>query len=223
MVLIIFLLSFYLVDQPDIDFLNHGEYGLQLRFGPGGEIIGYGALGLFDRLSFGLSYGASNLIGAGNPGFYKLPGIQVSLLAFEQTMMIPTVICGFDNQGYGVYDSSRYDIMSKGLYLQIGEKFEYPDLLIAPNIGVNYCFERGGRLDLFCGIKFKIGSTQLMLDYSPNLNDPRDQNKGYFNAGIRFIFYEQVFFEFALRDLLDNSNKNQQLNRMIKIGYKSNF
>jgi len=223
MLLTFFLFSFYLIDQPDIDFLNHGEYGLELRFGPGGEIIGYGALGLFDRLSFGMSYGASNLIGAGNPGFYKLPGVQVGLLVFEQAMMLPTVICGFDNQGYGVYDSSRYDIMSKGLYFNIGEKFEYPDLLIAPNIGVNYSFEQGGRLDLFCGIKFKIGSTQLMLDYTPNFSDSRDNNKGYFNAGIRFIFYEQTFFEFALRDLLDNSNKNQQLNRMIKIGYKANF
>jgi hypothetical protein len=223
MLLTLFLFSFYLVDQPDIEILKHGDFGVQLRFGPGGEIIGYGAIGLFDRLSLGLSYGASNLIGAGNPGFYKLPGIQIKLLAFEQTMMIPSIMVGFDNQGYGKYDAARYDIMSKGLYLNIGLKFEYPDLSIAPNIGINYSFEQDGRLDLFCGINFKIGSTQLMLDYSPNLGDPSDQNKGYFNTGIRFIFYEQVFFEFALRDLLDNSNENQQLNRMIKIGYKSYF
>lgn len=223
MILITFLCSLYLIDQPDIEFLNHGDYVFHMRFGPEGEIIGYGHIGLFDRISFGLSYGASNLIGAGNPGFYKVLGFQARLLALEQSLMIPSIICGFDNQGYGEYDTARFDIMSKGLYIQVGGSFEYPGLMIGPSIGLNYSFEQGGRFDIFGGVKFKIGSTILMLEYSPNFYDLRDQNKGYLNTGIRFVFNEQTFFEFALRDLLDNSNKAQQLNRMIKIGYKGGF
>jgi hypothetical protein len=212
-----------MIDQPDFEFLRHGDYALELRFGPLGEIIGYGSIGIFDRISLGLSYGASNLIGAGNPEFYKLPGIQARLLAIEQEFMLPSVIVGFDNQGYGKYDSSRYDIMSKGLYLLIGREFKYPGLSIRPEIGMNYSFESGGRIDIFTGVGFGIGSTIIMVDYSPNLNDERDQNKGYLNTGVKFVFYEQLFFEFSLRDLLDNSNKEQQLNRMIKIGYKASF
>ncbi|MEO0136510.1 MAG: hypothetical protein ABIL39_06540 [candidate division WOR-3 bacterium] len=223
--LLIILFSHYLIDQPDLTIPKHGNYSVQLRFGPEGEIIGYGAIELLDRISLGLSYGASNLIGAGNPNFYKLPGLQARLLIIEQSWMVPTIICGFDNQGYGEYDdtASRYDIMSKGLYCQVGGIFEYPDLTITPSIGANYSFEHGGHIDIFSGVKFKIGSTELLIDYTPNLNDPRDQNKGYLNSGIRFNFYNQLFFEFALRDMLDNSNKNQQLNRMIKIGYSSAF
>lgn len=213
----------YLIDQPDIEFLNHGNYSVQLRFGPLGEIIGYAHIGLWDRFSFGLSYGASNLIGAGDPEFYRQPGVQARVLLLEQSLTAPAIVFGFDNQGYGEYDSSRYDIMSKGLYCQIGEIFDYPGLKIVPSMGINYSFEQNGRLDMFGGILFEIGSTQFIIDYSPNFKDNRDQNKGYLNTGIKFIFYEQLFFEFALRDLLDNSDKDQQLNRMIKIGYQASF
>ncbi len=223
MFLTLLIFSMYMIDQPDIYFLKHGNYSLQMRFGPVGEIIGYAHIGLWDRFSFGLSYGASNLIGAGNPEFYKEPGIQARILLIEQSFMVPGVIIGFDNQGYGEYDSTRYDIMSKGLYCQIGEVFEYPGLEIVPNLGINYSFEQDGRFDIFGGIRFGVGSTHIIIDYSPNLYDNRDQNKGYLNTGIRFVFYEQLFFEFALRDLLDNSDRNQQLNRMIKIGYQASI
>ncbi len=220
---LLLIVNLYTIDQPDIDFLRHSDYSVQLRFGPMGEIIGCAQIGLWDRLSFGLSYGASNLIGAGNPEFYRQPGVQARILMLEQDIIVPAVIFGFDNQGYGEYDSSRYDIMSKGLYLEIGETIDYPGLKIVPAIGINYSFEQDGRFDMFAGIRFGLGSTQAIIDYSPNFYDARDQNKGYLNTGIRFIFYEQLFFEFALRDLLDNSNKDQQLNRMIKIGYNASF
>ncbi|MGQ9701254.1 MAG: hypothetical protein ACUVQT_02220 [bacterium] len=223
MFLTLLFFGMYLIDQPDIVFLNHGDYTVQLRFGPVGEIIGYTHIGLWDRFSFGVSYGASNLIGAGNPEFYGQPGIQARVLLIEQSLMIPAIIVGFDNQGYGKYDSARYDIMSKGLYVQIGETFAYPGLKIAPNLGINYSFEQEHRFDMFAGIRFGIGSTNIIIDYSPNFFDDKDQNKGYLNTGIRLVFYEQLFFEFALRDMLDNSNRAQQLNRMIKIGYRANL
>jgi len=225
MCLVLILLNLYLVDQPDIVVPEHGTYTIQLRFGPRGEIIGYGNLGLWNRLSLGLSYGASNLIGAGNPEFYSQPGIQIRILAIEPGLVVPAVIFGFDNQGYGTYDDSRYEIMSKGLYCQVGEIFEYPGLKIKPSLGLNYCFEEDGRLDLFGGVMFQFGSsTQFLADYSPNLSDPNDQNKGYMNLALRFVFYEQLFFEFALRDLLDNSGlQDTQLNRLIKISFQDTF
>lgn len=222
--MLFFLLNNYLVDQPDIEIPDHGVYTIQLRFGPMGEIIGFGSIGLWDRLSPGISYGASNLMGAGDPQFYHQFGVQIRILALEQGLISPAVILGFDNQGYGLYEDSRYEIMSKGLYCQLGEIFDYPGIKIVPSLGVNYSFEESGRLDMFGGIKFGFGTTtQFLADYSPNFGDPQDKNKGYFNTALRFIFYEQLFFEFALRDLLDNSMNNQQLNRMIKIGYQEAF
>ena len=222
MIMILFLANIYLVDQPDLYVPGHGVYGMQLRFGPTGEILANAHLGLFNRLSLGLSYGASNLIGSGNPDFYTQPGIQARLMAVEQSDYFPAVIIGFDNQGYGPYDH-RYLIMSKGIYSQVGKIFEYPGLSISSNLGLNYCFESNGRFDMFAGLKFQFGvSTQVMVEYSPNFNDDMDENKGYLNIGFNYIFYEDVFFQFALRDLLENF-PGMQLNRSIKFGIYQSF
>ncbi len=226
MALMLFLIlsSLFLIDQPDIEFLNHGTYAFQLRFGPEGEIIGFGSIGLWDRLMLGMSYGASNLIGPGNPEFYRQLGIQVRGLLLEPGIMIPGIIFGFDNQGYGEYDTiSGYDIHSKGFYSEFGWKFDYPELKFVPCLGMNYSFEDNGRFDIFSGMTIGLSSLEFILEYSPNFFDEKDNNKGYMNTGIRFVFYQQLFFEFALRDLLGNSSKDQQLNRMIKIGYQESF
>jgi hypothetical protein len=225
MVLILFLinLNLYYVDQPYLTFLDHGKFDIQLRFGPGGEILGFFNLGIWDRFGFGISYGASNLIGAGDPEFYEIPGVQVKILALEDHIA-PQVLFGYDNQGYGSYNGTRYDIMSKGLYCLIGKRFTYPNVEFVPSLGFNYCLEDNNRFDLFVGFECLFGSSSaLIFDYSPNLNDDTDQNKGYFNLGLKFILYEEIFFEIALRDLLDNSAYDQQLNRMIRLGYEQSF
>ena len=222
--IILLLLSLYYIDQPYLGVPAHGEFDMELRFGPSGEIIGFFNVGIWDRFGFGISYGASNLIGAGNPEFYEMPGAQIRIIVIEGGYVVPEVILGFDNQGYGGYDSLRYEIMSKGIYCQIGKNFVLSNIKLVPSFGLNYCFEEDNRLDMFFGMETLFGEGfAVMLDYSPNLKDNQDQNKGYFNVGLKFIFYEELFFEFALRDLLDNSLNNQQFNRMIRLGYEQIF
>lgn len=223
MLLMLFVFNLFLIDQPDIIIPDHGVYGLQFRFGPTGDVITYGTLGLFNRLSLGVSYGASNMINSGNPDFYSQPGVQIRIKAIEENGYLPTLIFGLDNQGYGAYNNGRYQIMSKGIYFQVGKNIEYPDIAFIPNFGMNYCFESDGRLDIFFGIKFSIkSSVEVIFDYSSNIDDELDQNKGYFNTGLNLILHHDVFFQFALRDLLDNGH-DQQLNRMIKFGFSQSF
>jgi len=223
MILLLALMNLYYVDQPYLSDPQHAQFKLQLRFGPEGEILGYFNIGLWDRVCFGVSYGAANLIGAGDPAFYEIPGVQLRFVAVPEGYVVPRVILGFDNQGLGGYDGERYSIPSKGLYCQIGKRFSYPEFEFVPSAGVNYCFEGDNHLDLFAGMDMIIASSVgLMFEYTPNFNDDQDQNKGYMNTGLRFIFHEELFFEFSLRDLLDNSG-SLQLNRMIKLGYKQTF
>lgn len=226
MVLVLLLFNLYYVDQPYAIIPNHGIFDMQLRFGPEGGILGSFSIGIWDRLSLGISYGASNLIGAGDPEFYEQPGVQIRILAVQEEILTPTVILGFDNQGFGAFDqeSRRYAIMSKGLYCQTGKSFEFSGMKITPSLGINYALEQEHRFDMFMGLEALFGSTTaLLFEYSPNFGDPLDQNKGYMNCALRFIFYEQLFFEFAVRDLLDNSIYDQQLNRVIKLGYEQGF
>lgn len=224
MLLLLLLSNLYYIDQPYLSTPYHGEFGIELRFGPGGEILGYFTVGIWDRLQFGVSYGASNLIGAGDPEFYDIPGVQLRLVAIEQGYVIPQVLFGFDNQGYGMYHDGRYDIMSKGLYCQVGRIFAAPSIECVPSIGANYCLEDEGRFDLFGGVRILFGtSTAFAIDYSPNLYDAQDQNMGYLNMSLQFIFYEELFFEFAVRDMLDNSSDDLQFNRMVRMGFSQVF
>ena len=223
MVLLLTLLSLYYVDQPYPKAPEHGVFDVELRFGPGGAILGYFNIGVWDRLGVGLSYGGSNLIGAGDPEFYRQPGVQIRILAIEEGFLYPSVYFGFDNQGYGDY-TDRYDIMSKGVYCQISKTFISANLEFVPSLGLNYCLESDNRFDMFVGLKTQFGTfSALMIDYTPNFNDILDQDKGYLNASLRLIFYGEIFFEVALRDILDNSPDDQQLNRMIKIGFEQSF
>lgn len=225
MILVFYLLSsLYYVDQPYPSVPAHAEFDVELRFGPQGEILGFFQIGIWDRFDVGISYGASNFIGAGDPEFYEIPGVQVRIVAIEEVLFLPSFLLGFDSQGYGGYDGARYDIMSKGIYGQVSKSYASSLIEVVPSIGVNYSFEGDHRFDMFAGIKAQFGtSSALMVDYSPNFNDERDQDNGYLNVSLMFIFYEESFFEFALRDLLDNSGNDLQFNRMIRIGYVQYF
>ena len=218
------LIGLYYVDQPCLGVPAHGMFDIELRCGPEGAITGYFSVGIWDRLGLGLSYGGSNILGAGDPEFYDIPGVQIKLLAIEQGFVYPMVQLGFDNQGYGGYNNDRYNIRSKGLYCQIGKSFYVSGLEIVPSLGVNYCLEQDNGFDLYSGLKVQFGMlSALLVDYTPNFNDPLDENKGYLNMALRMIFYEEMFFEFALRDLLGNSPNDEQLNRLIKLGFEQSF
>lgn len=223
MAILLMLMSLYYVDQPYPKPPEHGIFDLELRFGPEGAITGYFNVGVWDRFGLGLSYGGSNLLGAGDPEFYEIPGVQIKLLVLEEGILYPHVQLGFDNQGYGNYDE-RYDIRSKGLYCQIAKTFALANVEIAPSLGVNYCLESDDGFDLFGGVMVNFGTfSAFLIDYTPNFNDPLDSDKGYLNIGMRLIFYGEMFFEFSLRDLLDNSPNDEQFNRMIKMGFEQGF
>ena len=223
MALVLMLLSLYYVDQPYPKAPEHGIFNIELRFGPGGALLGYFNIGVWDRLGVGLSYGGSNLIGAGDPGFYTQPGVQIRVLAIEEGFVYPSVFFGLDNQGYGEYDG-RYEVRSKGVYCLIGKTFMASNLEFVPSLGVNYCLESDDGFDMFMGLEVEFGGfSAILIDYAANFNDPIDEDKGYLNTSLRLIFYGEIFFEFGLRDLLDNGPGDDQFNRMIKLGFEQSF
>lgn len=223
MLILLLISSLYYVDQPYPLPPGHGVFNVDLRFGPDGGILCYFNVGIWDRFGLGLSYGASNLIGYGDPEFYEQPGVQIRALAIDEGAYYPCLLFGFDNQGYGDY-TDRYNIRSKGLYAQVAKSMGLANITIVPCLGLNYCFESDNEFDMFVGFLAQFGhSGAFLVDYSLNLNDPADQNKGYLNVGLRLLFYGEMFFEFSLRDLLGNNTGDQQLNRCIKLGFEQRF
>ena len=223
MLILLLISSLYFVDQPYPLPPGHGVFNVELRFGPDGGVLCYFNVGIWDRFGLGLSYGASNLVGYGDPEFYEQPGVQIRVLAIEEDAFYPSLFFGFDNQGYGAY-TDRYNIRSKGLYAQLAKSLGFAKVTIVPSLGFNYCFESDNGVDIFSGFMAKFGNSgALLVDYALNLNDPDDQNKGYLNVGLRLLFYGEMFFEFSLRDLLGNNQGDQQFNRCIKLGFEQSF
>lgn len=213
------------IDQPTPWPLQHAQYGFLMRFGPVGSVLGYGMVGILDRVHLGISYGAANLIGAEDPEFYPRPEVQAKIVLVEQKFYVPQVLLGFDSQGYGTHTGGRYKIKSKGFYLTGGEhlglQFGYLDL----GLGLNYSLESGDSKtpSLFAGLGIGIGpSFSLLLDYDLGSNDPAADGPGYFNLGVRWLVNDQVLFEIGLRDLF-SMHDDESFNRMVKIGYFNIF
>jgi len=213
-----------LIDQPVTQILNHGEYEVVLRFGPSGGVLGFFSVGVVDRFTFGLSTGAANLIGAEDPEIYPHPGIQIKGQILPGGIYLPEWTFGFDNQGFGDYDESRYLIKSKGFYSAVGKNFEFGGGEYYLNGGINYSLENEDKnaLDIFLGQKLTLfDQVALLTDYDPGFNDPRCETGGYFNGALRVHLAESVIFEFALRDIFGHGREEQ--NRIIKLTYQESF
>ncbi len=227
----IFVLAFlinqgelYLVDQPVTRVFEHGTYEIALRFGPAGGVLGFIGVGLLDRFAFGLSVGASNLIGANDPEIYPYPGIQIKAQLFNGGMFYPEWALGFDNQGFGEYNNNRYLIKSKGFYTNVAKGFTFGAGEYYILAGLNYSLERrdGRSLDIFFGQELTIMEQfAFLVEYDPAFNDPLSRSGGYLNLSLRLFLAESVTFEFALRDIIGSGQ--EQMNRVIKLAYNGLF
>ncbi len=211
------------VDQPNTRTLGHGEYGATLRFGPSGGVLGYFGVGVLDRFSFGLSLGGANVLGSEDLELYN-PGVQIKVQVLTGGLLAPEWALGFDNQGFGSRGGGRYMIKSKGFYSTVGKGFGFGGGEFYIYGGLNYTLEDDDRssLDIFFGQELSVMEQfSLLAEYNPALNDPRAGSGGFLNAALRIRLAEPVVIEFALRDILSNSQ--EELNRLIKVGYQGSF
>jgi len=218
-----------LIDMPTAGILEKGYVGATTDILPGGVIIERLEVGAFDNISFGISYGGANLIGAGKIDWYKLPGVNIRFRLFNELITFPALTLGFDSQGKGVYhdSSGRYDIKSPGFYAAVSKNFAFLGYL-SLNATANYSLESkdgDNFIDLSFGIEKTIGGTvSVIAEYNFAFNDNETKyyggDKGYLNAGIRWSPGTGYTVEFDLRDLLDNKKLNPSTaDRALKIEY----
>ncbi len=154
-----------LVDMPTAGILEKGFVGITMDVMPAGVVISKLEVGVFTNFSFGLSYGAANLIGSGNPDWYSLPGINARIRLFDETETIPAITLGFDSQGKGIYDdaSNRFEIKSPGFFAAVAKNFELLGYLSLHG-GINYSLERDDDdkdLNGWIGLEKTIGGISL--------------------------------------------------------------
>jgi len=222
----------YLVDIPTAGMLGKGMFGLDVDFYQQGGVVLSLSAGILDRLSFGLSYGGSNLLGSDEPVMNPIPGANIKIRVIEENMVLPAIAIGFDSQGKDGYlkDLNRYVIKSPGFYATASKNYSLLGYFSLHG-GVNYSLERGDDdkdVNLFGGVEKTIGPVvSVLLEYNLGANDTNGdapgRGRGYLNAGLKCSISGGLTLGVNLKDLLKNGNTVHVGNRTVKIEYAKSF
>ena len=203
----------FLIDMPTAGVLEKGYLGVDIDLMPNGVVITEIEVGALNNFSFGISYGASNLIGSGNIDWYKWPGIDVRARIFDESESIPAFTLGFDSQGKGQYleESNRYEIKSPGFFLAASKNFDLFGYLSIHGT-LNYTLERSDDdkdLNFSFGVEKTLGGqVSITAEYNFALNDNNPlslgSGKGYLNFGARWSITQGFTIGLDVRDLLNN-------------------
>lgn len=210
----------YLIDMPTTGVIGRGFSGITMEAMPFGVFITKIELGVFDGVSFGLSYGGGNVIGTGKINWYKLPGINFRVRIIEESIVLPAIAAGFESQGKGYFDKTlnRYEIKSPGFFVAASKNF---DLLgyFSVHGALNYSLERDDNdkdLNLAFGFEKTLGEIFSILgEYDIAFNDNTltsiGKGNGYMNFGIRCAIGDGLTIGLNLRDMLKNKKIDQNI------------
>ena len=222
-----------LIDMPTAGILEKGFVGGSANVLPSGALVAILEVGVFDNISFGISYGGSNIIGAGSPGWYKYPGVNLRFRLFNESFTLPALTFGFDSQGKGPYfdSSGRYAVKSPGFFGAVSKNFAFMGFFSVHGT-LNYTLENkdgDNYINLTMGFEKTIGATLSVIgEYDFALNDNNTKyfgdGNGYLNMGLRWVMGEGFTLGFDLRDLLTNKKWSPTTaDRSIKIEYIRNI
>jgi hypothetical protein len=217
-----------LVDFPTAGMIPRGSIAMDVDFYRDGGVDLACAVGIFDRLSAGVSFGGTGLIGAGSPVMNATPGFNIKLRLLEESVYVPALALGFDSQGHDGYNRglSRYAIKSPGLYAVFSKNYAVLGFFSLHG-GTNYSLERsdGNRnINLFGGVEKTLGPfLSLMIEYNLAANDAGTgalgEGKGYLNMALRCSLGGGLTLGMNLKDLTDNGGNVTVANRTVHIEY----
>jgi hypothetical protein len=222
----------HIVDMPTAGILKKSQLAFDVEFFQRGGILFGFSFGLLDRLTVGISYGGRQLIGSEEARFNPTPGFLVTVRIFEESIALPALVIGFDNQGREPYidSTSRYTIKSSGAYVALSKNYSFLGSLSFHG-GVNYSLERADDdkdCNGYIGIEKSIGPTfSLFLEYNIALNDNTiravGKGKGYLNAMISWSMGGGFTLGVGLKNLIENQDNIQIGNRILRIEYVRNL
>ncbi|MDP6836570.1 MAG: YjbH domain-containing protein [Candidatus Marinimicrobia bacterium] len=228
-----------LVTIPTAGGLVRGAFSADMRMQRNGGLTTSLAVGLSDRFMFGLSYGASNLIGDDEPVPYPRPEVILKYRLIDEGVAFPGIAFGIDTQGFGNYidaDSlNRYEIKGYGAYLTASKNWRTLLGNLGLHLGANYNFtenvDEDDDLNLFAGFDFEFNPEfSFLMEYNAalNQNDMTAETLalskgGYLNAGLRWSLFQNLHLDLHFNNLLFDEEKVSYFNREIKVTYIEYF
>ena len=218
------------VESPTAGIPGHGAYLFEGTVGPGNDLLFGVAVGFYDRLMLGVSFGLQRFIGRGEIEINERPGFQARLRVIEERFAGPALAVGIDTQGEGYWlrADQRYERKSHGLYGVVSKNY-YALRNIAVHGGANYSFENRDEssIDFFAGLSIEVvNGARLLLDYdaaldddAPGVSTTRTRGRGYLDAGVSFDFSGNLSIRFLIKDLTGNYLPASGVARSLEIIY----
>jgi len=220
-----------LIDAPTAGTLPRGCFDIVMRVYANGGIIGKTSIGLSNRFMLGMSYGAEHIISDVPANENPRIEFNVKLRLINEEYFMPAVALGFNSQGNGAYleDRERYAFKSKGFYGVISRSFYMYKWVVGGHVGINYSLENDvddeTEPTLFIGAEGRFSyDIGLALEYDIGLNDDGSdigyaKGRGYLNAGIKWLYSENLSLEFIFKDLLQNRQEVSTIGRELRFTY----
>lgn len=202
-----------LIDMTTAGILEKGYVGVTNNIMPGGVVISKLEVGVFDNVSFGISYGGANIIGSGKPQWYNLPGVNIRYRLFNESISFPAITLGFDSQGKGLEftNPDRFQVKSTGFFFAASKNFQFLGFLSLHATG-NYSLEKNDGdnfLNLKIGLEKTIGDNfSFVSEYDFGFNDnsvsSMGKGNGYMNVGLKFSAGSGFTLSLEVRDIFSN-------------------
>jgi len=228
-----------LITIPTAGGLVRGTFSMEMRAQKDGGLTAGLAVGITNRFMFGLSYGASYLIGDRKPIPYPRPEVILKYRLIDESTSLPGIALGVDTQGFGSYNDAdtlkRYSIKAYGFYCALSKNWRSPLGNMGIHGGINYNFSEqlDGDDDISCFTGFDVEinpELSLLLEWNAALNENDMTSKtlslsrgGYLNAAIRWTFVEHFHIELDFNNLLFDKNRVNYFTRELKVTYIEYF
>ena len=200
-----------LVDCPTAGLISKGRYGIDMRLFPNGGVLGQIDAGVLKRISIGISFGGTQIIGDDAISWYPRVEASARYRVIEETQGLPALLFGYETQGFGAHQDNRYQIKSKGLYGAMSKNYMSGLGQFGVHGGVNLTRENGedGDLSGWLGIDKSINEELMIVgEYDFAINDNEDDSlgsgKGYLNLGAYWSAVPNVSIGFLMKNILRN-------------------
>ncbi len=221
-----------IVELPTAGCYEKGTYAIQFNnFANGGVRFSLG-VSPFDNFVLGVSYGGTNIIGAGDATFQNLPGVVIKFRFFDEKASFPALTIGVNTQGYGRYsrEAERFETYSVGIFLVASKSFTNPVGFFDIHFGLNYSLEpkpRDRSPNFYFGFSQEaLQIISLNFEFNATLDERTSQflsKKGIINASLNFLLTKNIAVGIIFKDLLAHLQGGKGIERNFFLQYVNYF
>ena len=217
-----------LVDVQTAHTLPRASYSVGVRVVPGGGLQTGFAVGAMPYVLAGVSYGAANVIGSGEPDWDSEIEFELKIRLAEERDFIPVLAIGYDSRGHGLQmGDGSYEKASQGIYVAASKTAPFSEFWQF-HAGMSRTLELDKAApDFFVGVSGRLSQEfSIVTEYQlgiTNESDGSTEKTGYLNAGLRWVFAGQLELDLYFRNLVGDSGSPERSSRALSFIFYDSF